>query len=90
VVFLSQSKFISCSTHHSGEHHGVWELRSITKLCAFQFPYEPKTATKIRCTFREESQNVEFGQMSKMNDYFKTDTHQPLKSKQANKSLRDI
>lgn len=54
----------------------------------FQFPYEPKTATNIKSTFRKG--NVDLGQMPNMNDYFKTDTYQPLKAKQANKSLRDI
>lgn len=59
-------------------------------LSLIQFPFEPKTATKIKCAFRTENKSRKFGHMPKMNDYFKADIYQSLKTRQANKFLWDI
>lgn len=59
-------------------------------LSLIQFPLEPKADTKIKYAFRKENKSGKFGQMPKMNDYFKADIYQSLKTRQANKSLWDI
>lgn len=48
-------------------------------LFLIQLPYEPKTATKIKCAFRQENRSGKSGQMPKMSDYFKADIYQSLK-----------
>lgn len=59
-------------------------------LSLIQLPYEPKMATKIKCAFRQGNNSGKCGQMPKMNDYFKADIYQSLKTRQVNKPLWDI